>query len=98
MKRPVCIFAAAFGLSAGFGLLGGGCGGNDCNCPETPAEPEPQGTFANLGVSFFAEDGGPAELPVRPENGTATVSADRLSFRYTQDGIDHEIVYEVVRQ
>ena len=96
MTRAVRVFAAAFGLSAAFGLLGAGCAGNDCNCPDVPEQPEPQGTFANLSVAFFAQEGGPAEPPVRPENGTATVSVDLLTFRYAQDGIDHEIIYEVV--
>ena len=92
MKRGALVFLSAFTCSALSALVGTGCG-TDCDCPQTPPRPEPEGPLSGLQVHSFDEAGNAAELGVKPENGTMELTQDAVIIRYQQDGSDHEIRY-----
>jgi hypothetical protein len=96
MKRGALVFATAFACAVLAGLAENGCvGADECDCPVTPEQPEPQGPIGGLEVMSFDANGNSAGPMVEPGEGTMEVTTDRVVFRYRQAGVEHEIGYEV---
>jgi hypothetical protein len=97
MKSALLVFAGAFALSLGFGASSSGCVMSpECECPEIPARPEPQGPLADLRVTSYDEQGGAGETDVDPESGTMEVSVDGVVIVYQQASVEHRVVYAFV--
>jgi hypothetical protein len=99
VKRVLIAFAGAFALSAAVVGVQTGCLpiSNDCDCPSTPPLPERQEPIPGLTVTSFDAGGNSVKPPVSPENGTAEVTGSDLVFVYTQAGVQHRVVYSIVR-
>ncbi len=95
MKRYLLFFTAAFGASASIGLLTASCG-YECECQPTPPLPAPQPAVSKLKVKSFDAQGNYADLDLEPQQGTVTVTGDRVVIRYRQADVDHTVEYAVV--
>ncbi len=95
MTKYAFVFAASFGFAA-FATLGGCTLGDDCNCPEQPDRPDPQGPLADLRVSSYDPQGNFAVPPITPEAGTLEVVGDSVVINYAQGSTTFRVEYGII--
>jgi hypothetical protein len=77
------------------GCLFGGLGDN-CDCPRTPDQPEPQPPLVIGSAIAWTGAGEPdPSTPSDPLGGTIEVTGDRLIVRYPKNGEPRVVVYDV---
>lgn len=92
MMKGILVFSAAFGLCAALGWATAGCF-SSCDCPEAPADPEPQALLPITEAKTFDAQGNEASLTIDPVGGTLDVKIDSIVIRYEQAGVQHEVIY-----
>jgi hypothetical protein len=93
MKPELVVFFGAFGICAALAAMGAGCS-DPCECPSTPEQPD-EATLRVLQASYFDDQGSEGSLAVHPQGGTVAITGRTVVIRYTESGVDHEVVYSV---
>jgi hypothetical protein len=96
MRRSLITFVFALGVSYGSGVATSGCYLSDCDCPHTPERPSPNGPLPKLEVHSYDSRTNLAPITVAPTQGTLEVLGDSVAIAYEQDGVRHDVVYDVV--
>lgn len=76
-------------------MLSGCESGDDCKCPETPAQPEPQSALMIDEASAYDEVGNKTSLPLDPRGGEVVVTGEELIIRYESEGVAREVIYSI---
>jgi len=91
----VCFVVAALLGAATSGQLAACVLSNDCNCPATPARPEPQTALLIDEAAAYSAVGNEDVLPIDPRGGTVEVQGDQVVIRYEHEGMAREVIYDV---
>ena len=92
MMRALLVFAAAFGLSAALASTNSGCSsGPDCICPD--GAPLPSRLTPHRLSSVSRENGG--SMPIDLTEATMEIDGAKMFFRYTNEGVSHEVTYKI---
>lgn len=96
--RVFVTFVATALLSGLLQFSASGCFvGQDCDCPRTPALPQPQAAIEVDEAMAYTEGSDLDTLPIDPLGGTAEISGDRLTIRYLRQGLERVVTYDIAR-
>lgn len=72
------------------------CGSDDCNCGGQSALPPKVDGYVLTELDRYDEEGNSAPLLIDPRGATLRTTGKEVHISYTLDGVDYDVVYEVV--